>query len=51
MSLKDFSNIYNNYVNTPEKKVYAEQIDKQLKTKISKRKTREHKNHSQRKST
>lgn len=34
MPIKDFSSIYNKYVDTPEKKIYSDQIDEQLKISI-----------------
>lgn len=34
MPVKNFSSIYNKYIDTPEKKVYANQIDKQLKAPV-----------------
>ena len=44
---KDFSNIYNKYVDTPKKKVYAEQIDVQLKASALLREMSEREGYSQ----
>lgn len=41
MPIKDFSSIYNKYVDTPEKKFYASQIDEQLKVSVLLREMRE----------
>lgn len=48
MPVKDFSNIYNKYIDTPEKKVYADQIDEQLKVSVLLRELREREGYSQR---
>ncbi|MEY8663072.1 helix-turn-helix transcriptional regulator [Ligilactobacillus faecis] len=48
MPVKDFSNIYNKYIDTPEKKVYADQIDEQLKASVLLRELREREGYSQR---
>ncbi|MBF0759335.1 hypothetical protein [Ligilactobacillus murinus] len=41
MPIKDFSSIYNKYVDTPGKKFYASQIDEQLKVSVLLREMRE----------
>lgn len=48
MPVKDFSSIYNKYIDTPEKKVYASQIDEQLKASVLLREMREREGYSQR---
>lgn len=48
MPVKDFSSIYSKYVDTPEKKVYANQIDEQLKASVLLREMREREGYSQR---